>query len=80
MNLEKSSSSTIKIADHKKVKKTLVPPFAQIKNLEHVSLLNQQVPDMIWTALIMDVLSRDKALSQLVDIVVHAVKIFSTNL
>lgn len=48
---------------HKREGKTLVPPLAQIPNLHAISWMNDRLPEILWAALLIALLSREDALS-----------------
>lgn len=50
------------LADHKRYKKKLEPPFAKA-NFTPTSWINDRLPDMLWAILAIDYWPRDKALS-----------------
>lgn len=48
---------------HKQKGKNLIPPFANLPNAQKTSWVNDQLPEFIWAALILNSLSREVALS-----------------
>lgn len=55
--------TTSKLSDHKRFKKELNPPFLQIPNLRPSSWLDNRLPEMLWTVLIIGNLDREQALN-----------------
>jgi hypothetical protein len=59
---EQSKRMESSLAEHKRFKKQLKPPLAQI-NFTPSSWINDRLPDMLWAVLAIDYWPRDKALS-----------------
>jgi len=59
---KKTSKAYSGIAAHKRQKKALVPPFMAIPGLKFSSWINDRLPEMLWCALLISHLGRDRAL------------------
>jgi hypothetical protein len=59
---KKTSKAYSGIAAHKRQKKALVPPFMTIPGLKFSSWINDRLPEMLWCALLISHLGRDRAL------------------
>ncbi|MCM3546581.1 DUF5677 domain-containing protein [Priestia megaterium] len=53
------------IASHKRMGKTLIPPFQQIEGLNKVSWSNDRLPEYVWLALIVSLDNRDESLEKI---------------
>lgn len=59
---KKSSSNRTSINRHTVDGKKLIPPFARIPNLQPISWIDDRLPELLWAALLVTNLYRDKAL------------------
>lgn len=60
--------NTSALADHKKIGKTLVPPFMQIPGMSFSSWANDRLPEMLWACLVITVIPREEAIEAFRDI------------
>ena len=51
-----------KLSDHKRYKKQLKPPFLQIGKIIPSSWIDERLPEMLWAALVIGNIEREKAL------------------
>ena len=57
---KKPSDLSTPLSKYKREGKKLLPPFAQLDNFRNSSWVNDRFPEMLWAALIIDSLDRDK--------------------
>ena len=62
---EKKPKPYSRIESHKRQKKTLVPPLMALPNVALRSWVDDRMPEMIWAALLIARLGRDRAHRQI---------------
>ena len=62
---QKENRGFTPLKDHQRDGKTLLPPFSTLGKMNFSSWVNDALPDMLWAALLIGGLGRDKALDQL---------------
>src|SRR5215831_3256536 len=59
------------IQAHKKQRNTLIPPLMTVPNVALQSWINDRLPEMIWSGLLISKLGREQALPMLRKLVAH---------
>jgi len=59
---KKTGKRYSEIKAHTRLKKTLVPPFLTIPGLHLSSWINDRLPEMLWSSLLISQLGRNRAL------------------
>jgi hypothetical protein len=57
------SSNYSTIDQHHRVGKTLIPPMLKVPKLQHMSWMNERLPEMLWSVLLISDLPRSEALA-----------------
>lgn len=60
--MAKTRKNESTLAQHKKIKKELIPPLLTVGNLKPASWLNERMPEMLWAVLIIGNIDRQRAL------------------
>lgn len=60
---KKGRRNTSTLEQHRRIGKTLQPPFAQVLNLKPSSWYGERLPELLWTILIVSFFDRDDALA-----------------
>src|ERR1700722_2964042 len=61
---KKRGSQYSGISDHKRVRKALVPPLMAVPGITLQSWVNDRLPEMLWAALLITALGRERALEK----------------
>ena len=75
--LNRSKGNHVGIDGHKRIKNRLVTPFNQIPNTTHMSWVDDRLPCMVWGALLINGIGRERALEVFRNIGINVGSLFS---